>query len=457
MKVLETACLVLAMLLFGSYNTVICKLQYQTLCPTLPSGIHPFNKPWLTNLMMFAGEASMLIPFTMRVAARRHRHPGLDEALLSPRKVPLHIFAIPAVCDVVGSGVAAVAMMLIDAAVWQMMRGAVIIFSAIMAVTFLRRRLQAYHWIGVLLTMIGLFLIGTAAVLAEAKTSPKADASHARLGIALVILAQIFSAFQFTFEEYLLTGYSVSSLQTVGMEGLWGCLYMAVVLAVMSAVPGSDHGVYESFPDGVYMIQGSHIMQFLVFSYMLSIATYNYLGMQLCRKLSAVTRCLVDCMRTVVVWVSQLAMYYLVSKDYGQPWTEYSYLQVLGFACLVLGTFIYNGVVRLPAMDYRRLDLDMPQKVLQATWSPTVNRASAFGWGPKFGPQSPHAPNSPHLSSPLPAPFGSPLCNTGEDDDALEGEVVLEIEDGDDHSCSRSPVPPSPARVGAGGGGGGGK
>merc|ERR1719296_405312 len=119
----------------------------------------------------------------------------------------------------------------------------------------------------------------------------------------------------------------------------------------MTNVGGSDHGSYESLPDGVHMVKGSVMLQFLVVSYMLSIAIYNFVGMQLCRKLSAVTRCLVDCMRTATVWGFQLGIHYFVSKSYGQAWNQYSYIQLIGFGFLVLGTFIYNGVIRLPAMD----------------------------------------------------------------------------------------------------------
>merc|ERR1719157_156558 len=118
-------------------------------------------------------------------------------------------------------------MMLIDAAVWQMMRGAVVVFSAILSVVFLRRKLHCYHWIGVLFTVVGLFLIGGTAILEENMKAASgavdsAAAGNASLGVALVLFAQVFSSFQFTFEEHLLTGYSVSSLKTVGSEGCWG-------------------------------------------------------------------------------------------------------------------------------------------------------------------------------------------------------------------------------------------
>merc|ERR1719382_1099398 len=268
-------------------------------------------------------------------------------------------------------------MMYVNAAVWQMMRGSIIIFSAVLSVSFLRRRLHGFHWLGVAITTVALLLIGLAAILEEPSSHHPGQGSDATIGVALVVLAQVFAAFQMTFEEYLLTGYEVSSMLTVGMEGTWGCLLMAGILSVMTSIPGSDHGAYESLPEGLHMISGSAQLEVLICTYMLSIAFYNFTGMQICRKLSAVTRCLVDSMRTAVVWGLQLALYYYWSPQYGHPWTDYSYLQLLGFLLLVLGTLVYNGVVKVPALNYRFSKFEVPAKVVQATWSPTVNRAAA--------------------------------------------------------------------------------
>merc|ERR1712054_539762 len=101
------------------------------------------------------------------------------------------------------------------------------------------------------------------------------------------------------------------------MEGAWGCGLMVVILAAMTLAPGSDHGSYESLPDGMHMMAGSRFMEVITSSYMVSIALYNYVGLQLCRKLSA------------VVWITELALYYGVSQQYGAPWTQYSYLEML--------------------------------------------------------------------------------------------------------------------------------
>jgi len=438
-RFLNTALLVLGMLFFGTINTVFFKLMFQIHCPTLPSGFHVYDKPWLTNLMMFSAEASLLVVFY----ASRPRSRGLaidtSDAKLTvdtrPQAPPAYYFLIPASCDVLGTGISSMSMMLINAAVWQMMRGSIILFSAIMAVIFLKRKLQAYHWIGVGTTVVGLCLIATASILentSETVQVPGAAPSQVGLGVSLVVVAQVFAAFQCTFEEHLLTGHQVSATQTVGMEGAWGCALMVVVLSVMTMLPGSDHGSYESLPDGAHMIVGSKFFQGITSSYMLSIACYNYVGMTLCRKLSAVTRCLVDCLRISVVWTVELCLYYGVSSRYGNPWTSYSPLQLVGFILLFVGTLIYNDLLKIPGMS--KAPSEMPRRALEATWSPTVNRAAKWGRGSLTqGPQSPGA--SP-AGSPLAWPFGRSL-SPGQDPRQVpllpgeigEGEVDLMMEE----------------------------
>jgi len=432
-RVLDTAILVACMLIFGTVNTVFFKLMFQVECPTLPSGYRLFDKPWFTNVEMFLAEASLLLVFyfgrSRRSSARPDTEPGsfvLEPARHGP---PPYYFLVPAGCDVFGTGIASVAMMYIQAAVWQMMRGAIIVFSAILAVIFLKRKLRAFHWIGVAVTVIGLCLVGFAAVMQQTPSNPRSD--HATLGVLLVLVAQVFAAFQCTFEEYLLTGHEVSSTQTVGMEGAWGCGIMVVILSIMTLIPGSDHGSYESLPDGVHMMSGSNFLQGITLAYMVSIGLYNYVGMQICRKLSAVTRCLVDCLRTSVVWSIELGLYYLISEQYGSPWTSYCWIQLLGFIFLFLGTLIYNDVVGVPGL--RKTKDGIPNQVLQATWSPTVNRAAAWGKGSTFGPRSP--PWSPMGSSdsPLAWPFGrSPPVDSLQNpllDSGIEESLILNEEE----------------------------
>jgi len=68
--------------------------------------------------------------------------------------------------------------------------------------------------------------------------------------------------------------------------------------------------------------------------------------------LTAVHRTLIDACRTLLIWVVDLFIYYVISPEYGEVWTQYSYLEVIGFILLVFGTLMYNSVLRFTFLYY---------------------------------------------------------------------------------------------------------
>lgn len=52
------------------------------------------------------------------------------------------------------------------------------------------------------------------------------------LGLLLLIISQFFTGTQFVFEEKLLSGYYLDPLYVVGLEGMWGCIYFAIILPI---------------------------------------------------------------------------------------------------------------------------------------------------------------------------------------------------------------------------------
>jgi len=56
------------------------------------------------------------------------------------------------------------------------------------------------------------------------------------------------------------------------------------------------------------------------------------------RTVSATSRSTIDTCRTLFIWIASLFL----------GWETFKWLQVLGFAMLVYGTFLFNGLVRPP-------------------------------------------------------------------------------------------------------------
>lgn len=95
------------------------------------------------------------------------------------------LLAIPASCDVVASTLMNIALTMVAASVYQMLRGLIIIVTALMSIIFLRRRLFRHHWSSMGVIFTGVFLVGLASYIddKEDKTPTKA------LGLILLVIA----------------------------------------------------------------------------------------------------------------------------------------------------------------------------------------------------------------------------------------------------------------------------
>lgn len=50
---------------------------------------------------------------------------------------------------------AGIGLVIVDASVWQMLRGSIIVFTGILSVVFLKRKLKLFHWVGVSVVVVG--------------------------------------------------------------------------------------------------------------------------------------------------------------------------------------------------------------------------------------------------------------------------------------------------------------
>ena len=346
--------LVIGMVMFGAFNTIVRKAQLitcsQSSYPVDPilaqdcsePNSEPFNKPWIGNLFMFMGEVLLLFIVRQQESQRRILE-NLNGGAPHGMPIPAKFFALPALLDVIGSGLSGIGMLYLSASVWQMMRGSLVIYTAILSVTFLNRKLSRQHILGLILSATGLGLVGVSSYLDD-------DSSHGEhslvfVGIGLTVLSQLCTAVQVVLEELLMKGHSLMYTQprparVVAFEGVWGSCIMIVLLIGFQVLPGTDHGSFENSLDSGEKMFNSPFLLTLIIAYLLSIAVFNVLGMTVSKRLSSVHRTLIDSSRAAVVWIVQLTM----GNAYGTEWTRHSWIQAIGFIVLVTGTVVYNKV-----------------------------------------------------------------------------------------------------------------
>merc|ERR1712083_278489 len=110
-----------------------------------------------------------------------------------------------------------------------------------------------------------------------------------------------------------------------------------------------------------------------VITYLFSCGTFNITGIQVTAALSAVHRMMMDASRTLVIWAFGLYVHYYIDENslFGEAWTDYSYLQMIGFAVLVAGQAIYGEVLKVPGFHYPEVGVE-DQQVLRSPAASTL-------------------------------------------------------------------------------------
>ena len=74
---------------------------------------------------------------------------------------------------------------MVAASVYQMLRGMIIIITAVMSIIFLKRKLYRHHWSSMGLIFLGVFMVGLAAYFFDNKDSTPTKP----LGLILLVVA----------------------------------------------------------------------------------------------------------------------------------------------------------------------------------------------------------------------------------------------------------------------------
>jgi len=184
------------------------------------------------------------------------------------------IFVLPACCDMTATSLMYVGLTMTYASVFQMLRGAVIIFTGLLSYFFLKRKLKGYHCTGMAMVLCGLVLVGVASVMLG---DSSASAPNPITGDILIICAQLVVAIQMVIEEKFISKYNVPPLQVVGWEGIWGFSILSCILVIMYYIPGSSAGNhFENAPDAIVQLTNSWSLSLAVIGNILSIAFFNF-------------------------------------------------------------------------------------------------------------------------------------------------------------------------------------
>ena len=99
---------------------------------------------------------------------------------------------------------------------------------------------------------------------------------------------------------------------------------------------------------------GDNIALLIVYIfYIVSIALYNIVGINLTKLVSSTARAVVDTVRTVFIW-----LFFLVFSPVEGTQENFYVVQLIGFIFMVCGTLVYNEIITIPYfnLDYYTRD-----------------------------------------------------------------------------------------------------
>jgi multidrug transporter EmrE-like cation transporter len=273
---------------------------------------------------------------------------------------PLHgskvfLLAIPAICDIIGTTLMNVGLLFVAASIYQMTRGALVLFVGLLSVFFLSRKLFLSQWVALCTVVLGVAVVGLAGVLYSAgegvgealsrafttSTSADPDAIRTIIGVLIIATAQIFTATQYVSEEWILHRYSLEPIKVVAWEGTFGFTITVIGMIILHFTIGitpAGRGGYFDAATGLRQLFTNREVLISSFAILISIGSFNFFGISVTRSVSATARATIDTCRTLGIWVVSLIL----------GWESFKLLQIVGFALLVLGTFWFNGIISVP-------------------------------------------------------------------------------------------------------------
>ena len=342
----------LLLLITGSINTIANKLQQNS----TSLGVKYKGHQKFITFCMFNGEFLCLFFYWLKDGRKKNKAPELNETekINKKKKAKFWYFLFPALFDILGSSISSISLSFLPSSIYQMFRGAIIIFTCTASILFLKNKYYRQHFLGICIVVIGLIIVGVNAAMGGKEEFD----SKIILGIFLVTLSQVFSCFLFVSEEKILKNYDVPPLKAVGMEGMWGVGCYIILLFIFYFIRCEDW--YDILKDNICIkddLEGAIRFENALFAfrqiwysweiklylsmYILSIAFFNFSGLTISKNASATSRTIVDTLRTIVVWTFFLVMPFVPEETK----ETFSWLQLVGFLILILGGLIYNEIL----------------------------------------------------------------------------------------------------------------
>ena len=264
--------------------------------------------------------------------------------------------AIPALLNLLNSGLRWASLLYVDASVAEMLiSGLELTLGAVAARALRGRKVVRSRWAGVAIVAVGVAIVERANRGRHVRTDEDSDgggngdaggarrprggshASDATIGVALIVLQSTLSVLQDVGEEIFMQSANFPATKMLGMEGVYGFVVGVVAYAVIVGRGGGDwlRSIEDVGSTLTTLRENANARQWAVCLPLLFLVT-GIFNIKATEATSAMTRNVWKNVRTVLVWVASLCIFYLGrDADYGEEWhTPESAYILLGFTVM---------------------------------------------------------------------------------------------------------------------------
>lgn len=336
-----------------------------------------FEKPWFIMFTMFIScgcvlllyLSKLLISYVLSTPEERPKVPKI-------KLITYFQLIIPTLLDLVASVMINVALIWISVSICQMIRGLGVVFTAIFTVILRKRKLFNYQYAGGAIIILSVIILGMVEVMNDEDDGNKpVNVLQIIFGVFLIIGGQALRALQSIIEEGLLRDVVVPPFFIVGIQGMWGFLMTGILFfPVLYYTPFAEgSGLHENFFDSVAMAQNNSPLLVILVSYAVLSGSGSLSYVLVVNMTDALTADVISLLRNLLVWIIAVTVHYTVDPTYGEGLGLFSLVELLGFLVMVLGIFIFRGILTLgwfsdapdaPFLSFQNLPKDPTEPVL---------------------------------------------------------------------------------------------
>jgi drug/metabolite transporter (DMT)-like permease len=255
---------------------------------------------------------------------------------------------IPTVLEFIGQTLFLFGIQQIPMSLSMTLKGSRVVFSAVLLVIFLKRRLFVFHWVAVSLTILGLIIASLPSIISPKDKSK--TVSQSLIGITLVLAGELVRSFKGVFEERLMKKLHYDALMVVGLQGLLAFILSLPILGIVHAI-NIDGKPLEDINDTWSQFGSNGLVIGLSLTFPITVSGLFLSGAYVVKLMSAVHNALTGIITTSLVWIVTIVIH-LIDKNRGAAVDVLDLLQLTGFALVFVASLMYDSIFRLPIFYY---------------------------------------------------------------------------------------------------------